>query len=299
MTAALSQPGIAVMATDLIQLRHVVVASGSAPPSAALPGGFSTRKRGHGQEMADVREYVSGDDIRHLDRGSTARTGVLHIRTFHEERDRATLLVADFRPSMLWGTRRAFRSVTVAEALALIGWRAVEDGGRVGLLAITAQGPVTVPLRGRVRGMLAVIGGLVRAHAEALEAAISGDPVEPELSKEAVRILRLAPVGAEVVLASGFDHGGDDLADSLGRLSRRRALRLLHIVDGGIDQLPPGAYPIRLPDGSRRRVEADARASRQPDLEIAGLPATRLDASLDPAEMAAALAQAFRTEERH
>ncbi len=298
MTAALSQPGVAVMATDLIQLRHIAVTPGRAPPSAALPGGFSTRKRGHGQEMADVREYVSGDDVRHLDRGSTARTGVIHIRTFHEERDRATLLVADFRPSMLWGTRRAFRSVAAAEALALIGWRAVEEGGRVGLLALTADGPITVPLRGRVRGMLAVIGGLVRAHVDALEAARSGRGVDPPLSQEVLRVLRLAPVGAEIILASGFDHGGEGLAEGLGRVSRRRVLRLLNVMDGGIDQLPPGAYPIRLPDGSRRRIEADSAATPSLQSEIAGLPALRLDAGLKPEHMADVLAREFGSEER-
>ena len=37
-------------------------------------------------------------------------------RTFHAERDRTVILIADFRPSMLWGTRRTLRSVAAAEA---------------------------------------------------------------------------------------------------------------------------------------------------------------------------------------
>ena len=43
-------------------------------------------------------------------------------------------------PSMLFGTRRAFRSVAGAEALTMLGWRGVGRGGRVGLLAATARG---------------------------------------------------------------------------------------------------------------------------------------------------------------
>ena len=43
-----------------------------------------------------------------------------------------TMLVADFRPSMLRGLIRAFRSVAAAEALVLVGWRVAEAGGQVG-----------------------------------------------------------------------------------------------------------------------------------------------------------------------
>ena len=296
MTAAHATPGIELTHEALIGLRHIATNRGNLPPSASLPGGFSSRKRGHGQEMADVREYVPGDDIRHLDRGSTARTGIAHIRTFHEERDRATLLIADFRPAMLWGTRRAFRSVAAAEALTLIGWRAVEEGGRVGLLALTSEGPVAVPARGRTRGMLAVIGGLVRGHALALEAAMAGVVEDPHLSEGMARAARLAPVGAEVIVASGFDSVGPDLSDHLGRLAQRRILHLLEIADGGIDHLPAGAYPIRLPDGTRKRIEAHAGTEVPPPTEIAGVPATRVDAGAEPEQMTGVLAAIFSPE---
>ena len=75
-----------------------------------------------------MRLWSEGDDRRFIDRNATARTGELHVRTHHDERDRAVVLVADFRPSMLFGTRRALRSVAAAEALVLLGWRIVGDG---------------------------------------------------------------------------------------------------------------------------------------------------------------------------
>ena len=123
--AALQGPGVALRSDDLIALRQVAIMSDAAPVLAALPGGFPTRRKGHGLEVADMREYVAGDDLRHLASSATARTGRLHIRQFSEERDRITLLVADFRPNMLWGLKRAFRSVAAAEVLALIGWHVV------------------------------------------------------------------------------------------------------------------------------------------------------------------------------
>ena len=82
MTEALSAPGVALRPDPVIALRRRVLSAETPPVLAALPGGFATRRKGHGLEVADMREYVAGDDIRHLDRGTTARTGRLHIREF-------------------------------------------------------------------------------------------------------------------------------------------------------------------------------------------------------------------------
>lgn len=281
MSAALDTDGVSLRPDGLIALRQVALNTGLEPVLSALPGGFATRRKGAGQEVADVREYVAGDDIRHLDRGTTARTGRLHVRQFQEERDRVTLLVADFRPCMFWGITRAFRSVAAAEALALIGWRVVEDGGRVGLLAMTGADPVIVPPRGRVRGMLDVIGGLVQAHEDGLAQVIAGQG-DPDLDQGLSRIGRLCPPGAEVVIASGFDAEGRALADRLDEISRRRRPRLVLISDAR--RLPKGRYPISLGGGRRARVvlrgEGQDHAARD---EIAGRSVLQLDAG-DPVE---------------
>ncbi|ETX28669.1 DUF58 domain-containing protein [Roseivivax isoporae] len=294
MTDALAVPGVALRAEALIGLRRVALAQAGSPALAALPGGFVTRRRGHGQEVADVREYVPGDDIRHLDRGSTARTGRLHVRQFQEERDRVTLLVADMRPSMLWGTARAFRSVAAAEALALVGWRTVTEGGRVGLLALSAGDPVAVPVRGRSRGMLDVIGGLVRAHEAALALALAGTDRDPTLEQGLTRVERIAPRGAEVVIASGFDVPGPGLSDRLAALAQGRVSRLLSIVDGGVRRLPRGIYPMRLPDGTRVRVRSAGDPVRPGTAEpVAGLPVIEIDAAEAPDRTAQTIAAAF------
>ncbi len=280
MTAALQIPGVMLRAEDLIALRRVMMAAATAPMLAALPGGFATRRKGHGLEVADMREYVAGDEIRHLDRGTTARTGRLHVRQFQQERDRICLLVADFRPSMFWGVRRAFRSVAAAEALAMIGWNVVETGGRVGLLALTPGEPVIVPARGRARGMLDVIGGLVQAHQAGLDDMTADRDGEAPLDQGLARADRLVPSGAELVIASGFDAMGAGLADRLDALARRRHPQLLLITDAVASALPKGRYPMRLRDGRRVRVHlgggADEAAAEVQ--QVAGRPALILNA---------------------
>lgn len=295
MTGALSAKGVALRSEDLIALRQVAMSAEADPVLAALPGGFSTRRKGHGLEVADMREYVAGDDLRHLDRGTTARTGRLHVRQFQEERDRITLLVADLRSAMFWGLRRAFRSVAAAEILALVGWTVVEQGGRVSLLAITPERPVVVAPRGRARGMLDVIGGLVDAHAEGLAAVKSGRADDLALDIALSRIDRLVPSGAEIVIASGFDNGGAGLADRLDALARRRKPQLVLVTDAEASRMPKGRYPLRLPDGRLVIVHLgqSGAGTAPPVRQIAGRPALVVNASDTVQDTARRIAVAF------
>lgn len=281
MTGEALPAGTTIRAGPLIALRPLALSVRASPALAALPGGFPTRRKGAGLEPADVREYVIGDDIRYMDRSATARTGQLHIRQFREERDRVALLVADFRPSMFWGLRRAFRSVAAAELLTLIGWQVVESGGRVALLAVTSEGLAVVPPRGRVRGMLDVIRGMVDAHGDAFEALAGGGEVtETRLDHALLRAARLVPSGSEIFVASGFDAPGRDLGDHLDALSRRRSLSLMMVTSGPASGLPRGIYPVRLQDGRRIRLRVGAGAASGPrdEVEVAGHRAFVIDA---------------------
>ena len=291
MKALAHAPGATLASQRLIALRPLSVGATLPGALTAQPGGFATRRLGQGMETADARAYAAGDDIRHLDRAATMRTGRLHIRRLQEERDRVTLLIADFRSEMFWGLRRAFRSVAAAEALALFGWRRVEEGGRVALLALTPLGPFVAPPRGRVRGMLDVIGGMVEAHRTALAALSAGEErPDPPLDQSLVHADRLAPAGAELLIASGFDEMGAALPDRLDALARRRRPRLILITDA--EDLPAGRYPVRVAGRrpvlvrlgrSRRDAEGIGRDRRR----IAGREALVVNAS-DPIETTAA-----------
>ncbi len=292
MSQALAAQGVSCASDQLIALRRIALHAEKQITLAALPGGFTSRRRGQGLEVDDLREYVDGDDFRHLDHVATARTGKMHVRRFVEERDRACLLIADFRPSMFWGLRRAFRSVAAAEALSMIGWRVVESGGRVALLALTPEAPVITSLRGRARGMLDVIGGLTQAHKIGLEAVSNGARTDAPLDQALSQIDRLTPPGAEVTVASGFDAAGDDLPDRLDAIAQRRDVRLIFVTDAHPTDLPRGRYPIRLADGRAHRVALDIADASQDTLEkdIAGRRALVVNAGDSVEEIARRLA---------
>lgn len=267
-TDPLKGPGIAVEAGALMGLRHLARrgAGATSRGRSGLPGGIVTRRRGRGSEPDDVRVWTDGDDVRHIDRNATARTGTLHVRTHHEERDRAVVLLADFRPSMLVGTRRSLRSVAAAEALALLGWRIAGDGGRVGLCTAAPE-PVALPPTGGGRGMAALCQGLARAHDSALAAAAQADP---PLGPTLERARALLPAGGHLVLASALDTPGDGFSETLAALAERIWMSLILVSDAFEREPPPGLYPYATPDG-RRGTARIGRERPAPEERVAGL----------------------------
>src|ERR1700733_13168872 len=121
-----------------------------------LPGDRRAAGVGAGTELAQLRPYEIGDDVRYIDAAATARTGQPHVRLHVPERALTTWIVLDVSPSMAFGTARRLKA-DVAEGVALVfGRLGVRRAGSVGLVSFGA-GPVTVsPPRGSRPGMVAV-----------------------------------------------------------------------------------------------------------------------------------------------
>ena len=103
-----------------------------------LAGGYRSAFRGAGLEIADLRAYAPGDDIRGIDwRASARRSPHLGpvVRRYIEERERTLLFLLDASASMGFG--RGGRSVAAyaLELLAPLALAAAETGDRPGLLA--------------------------------------------------------------------------------------------------------------------------------------------------------------------
>ncbi|GAB5373734.1 MAG: hypothetical protein AcusKO_01960 [Acuticoccus sp.] len=66
-------------------------ATGFAPGGRVATHQFGTNRsvfRGRGMEFDESRVYQPGDDMRSIDWRVTARTGTMHTKLFHEERER-------------------------------------------------------------------------------------------------------------------------------------------------------------------------------------------------------------------
>ncbi|HSK36637.1 MAG TPA: DUF58 domain-containing protein, partial [Actinomycetota bacterium] len=85
---------------------------------AMLTGDHRSSTIGIGTELAQIRLYQPGDDVRRIDWAVTARTGDIHVRDQIAERALVSWLVLDTSPSMSFGTADR-RKADVAEGVAL------------------------------------------------------------------------------------------------------------------------------------------------------------------------------------
>src|ERR1700745_3776556 len=87
-----------------------------------MKGERRSKRKGQSVEFADYRNYVIGDDLRHLDWNLYARLDRLFIRLFLEEEDLHFYILVDNSLSMDFGTpTKLHYAKQVAAALGFIG----------------------------------------------------------------------------------------------------------------------------------------------------------------------------------
>ncbi len=221
---------------------------------ARQKGEYRAVIRGRGMEYVESRPYQAGDDVRALDWRLTARLGKPHTKLFREERERPVFLVVDLGATMAFATQGCFKRVQAARAAALLAWKAVENGDRVGGL-IHANGlhRELVPARGKlavahVLRVLAEIGG------SAPEASTAGTGRPSSQVMALRRLRRLARPGSLVfVLSDG--RGLDEAAcTELAEIRRHCELGLLLVHDPLEISLPQLSRPLRVRQGTQDHV---------------------------------------------
>ena len=83
-------------------------------------GSFKSLYRGQGIEFSDVREYLTGDNVRSIDWNVTARMGHAFIKQYEEDRELSVLLILDCSSSMEIPSRNATRLRAATEAASLL-----------------------------------------------------------------------------------------------------------------------------------------------------------------------------------
>jgi len=115
-----------------------------------LGGKHASKLRGRGLDFEEVRNYVSGDDIRNIDWKVTARTQKTHTRVYSEEKEKPALIIVDQSKSMFFGSQKKTKSVVAAELAALAAFRVLKEGDRVGGVVFADQGiDIVFPKRDR------------------------------------------------------------------------------------------------------------------------------------------------------
>ena len=244
---------VRVSLSSLIALHHDAESLVLQPGRIRSPvsGGYRSPFKGRGMEFDEVRPYMLGDDVRILDWRVTARTGRPHTKLFREEHERAVLLWVDLRHTMFFATQGAFTAVRAAQAAALLGWRAVSQGDRLGALLFSETTHIELrPKRGKA-ALLHVLSQIAK-HAAWQQRAAPNDALSAAnaLNQTLVRLRRVAQPGSLIILISDFARLNGQGSAHLAQLSRHSDLILADIHDPLEAELPPPGH-YRVSDGER------------------------------------------------
>ena len=83
--------------------------------------------QGEGYDFIELREYMPGDDIRHIDWNITAKMQKPFIKVFREERELNVVLVSILNGSVHFGSKK-FKQESIAEVAALLGYSTLKNG---------------------------------------------------------------------------------------------------------------------------------------------------------------------------
>jgi uncharacterized protein (DUF58 family) len=241
-----------------------------------LAGDFRSTLHGPGTELALVRPYVPGDDVRRIDWNVTARTTVPHVRVDQAERVLVTWLVLDASASMQFGTAER-RKADVAEGVAIaVGHLATRRGNRLGVVAYGGTAPRSLrPLPGRA--------GLLGLLAELRKEAEEEPPARPaSLGAALAHTASLARQRSLVVVVSDF-RGARDWRRALLDLAGRHDVVAVEVRDPREEELPDVGLLWLVDPETGRQLRVDTRSRRLRERFAAAAAAER-------AEVARALA---------
>jgi uncharacterized protein (DUF58 family) len=222
---------------------------------AILAGDYRSTLHGEGTELAQVRPYVPGDDVRRIDWNVTARTGEPHVRVHLAERVLVTWLVLDTSPSMQFGTADR-RKADVAEGVAIaVGHVATRRGNRLGLVTFGDAEPRSVPPTQGRRGLIGLLGALRDEHYD------DGRVGATSLGEALHRTGALARQRAIVLVVSDF-RGPLDWRRPLLELAGRHEVVAVEIRDPREQELPNAGALWLVDAETGRQVRVDTRSER-------------------------------------
>ena len=112
-----------------------------------LQGEYRSLFRGPGIDLANLREYQPGDDVRYIDWNVTARLTTPYVREYHEDREITAWFLLDLSPSVDFGTvadGRHKRAVLV-DFVTTLARVLTRRGNRIGAIVYGQRVERTIP----------------------------------------------------------------------------------------------------------------------------------------------------------
>ena len=299
-----------------------------------LAGGFRTAHRGPGTDLAGLRDYLEGDDARHIDWNVTARLNEPQLRVFTEDRELTVWLVLDRSASMTAGVPGRGKDEVAAELAVVLARLFTRGGNQVGAV-LYDNGAVRALPPGSGRRHVLHLAVLLSRTAGMSTTPATGDRPRPsrlQISRLRVNghrrnttsahrgttnlaamldaVARLARRRALIIVISDFI-GDGDWERSLLRLGPRHEVVALRVVDAADGELPEAGLMVvedaetgeqlfvdsgdPLLRARLRAAVADRDARLAAGMRRAGVPVHRIDTDAD---LATALIQVIASTRR-
>jgi uncharacterized protein (DUF58 family) len=194
-----------------------------------LQGNYRTLLRGHGTDFRDVREYETGDDVRHIDWNVTARMDAMHVRQYTEDRELTAWLLLDHSPSMGFGPVSRTKERVLCEVSATIAQLFVRGGNRVGAIVYDNDSLRTIPPRQGRNQVLTLLAELLRPLGG--KGRVTDLRTLLDLAPRVIRRRSLVVLVSDFISEPGWER-------SLLRLTERHEVVAVRLVDPREYELP-------------------------------------------------------------
>ncbi len=192
-----------------------------------------------GMDFSEVRQYQAGDDVRQIDWRVTAKYGKPFTKLYTDEKQRQVILVCDLRTSMKFATQGDFKSVLSAKMATFLAWTAIQKGNVLRSILILPDMLKATPIGSGTQ----VVSALLPELSEATHPLhLSQDIITFEQTIS--RVGSLAPKGASIFIFSDFHDITPSAVQSLGQISKKADVSLIHIFDTMEEKMPAAVLPI-------------------------------------------------------
>src|SRR5262249_38555471 len=188
-----------------------------------LSGMHKSPYHGFSVEFAQHREYVPGDDIRHIDWKVYGRTGRYYLKQYEEETNLVTWLLLDVSESMRYGSGPVSKYDYACMTAAALAYLVLHQQDSVGLATFDEQVQTLLPAASKASHLKEIARVLGRGPARAKTRLA---PIFHDLAE------RLSRRGLLVVLSDFFDDVGDFLTGLKHLQHQRHEVVVFHILDG-------------------------------------------------------------------
>src|SRR4051812_20011876 len=228
-----------------------------------LQGDYRTMFRGTGIDVADLREYQPGDDLRHVDWNVTARMDTPYVREYLEDREVTAWLLLDCSPSMDFGPVERRKHVVLTEVAATVAQLLARGGNRIGALLFDTEVERTIPPGHGRNQVLRILSQLMQTA----DGAESPESVRDDGQRRGRKASRSGAVDGASTAAPRTTDLAVALRAALG-IARRRSLVV--VVSDFISE-PGWERPLALLAGRHDVVAIQVLDRREFDLPAAGM----------------------------